>query len=75
MQTDASDISPILTQMFEQAPTFMAPLTGPEHRFELANPSYVKLVGREVAGRTVAEALPMLRVRFSPAAAFPQTVR
>jgi signal transduction histidine kinase len=46
-------------QMFAQAPTFMAMLRGPEHRFELANPGYSKLVGhREVLGRTVAEALP-----------------
>jgi PAS domain S-box-containing protein len=48
-----------LAQMFEQAPTFMALLSGPEHRFELANPSYVEMVGhRPVIGRTVAEALP-----------------
>jgi PAS domain S-box-containing protein len=46
-------------QLFEQAPTFMALLRGPEHRFELANPGYMQLVGhREVIGRTVAEALP-----------------
>ncbi|WP_417281756.1 PAS domain-containing protein [Bosea eneae] len=45
--------------MFEQAPTFMALLRGPEHRFDLANPSYLRLIGdREVVGRTVAEALP-----------------
>lgn len=48
-----------LAQLFEQAPTFMAMLTGPDHRFELANPSYMQLVGhRPVLGRTVAEALP-----------------
>ena len=45
--------------LFDQAPTFMALLTGPEHRFEFANPGYLKLVGnREILGRTVAEALP-----------------
>jgi signal transduction histidine kinase/ActR/RegA family two-component response regulator len=56
---NAGDLGPILAQMFEQAPTFMALLNGPEHRFELANPNYLKLVGnREVVGRTVAEALP-----------------
>jgi PAS domain S-box-containing protein len=45
--------------LFEQAPTFMAVLRGPEHRFELANPRYRHLVGdRDVLGRTVAEALP-----------------
>jgi PAS domain S-box-containing protein len=48
-----------LEQMFEQAPGFMAMLRGPEHRFELANPAYLRLVGhREVLGKTVAEALP-----------------
>jgi len=46
-------------QMFAQAPTFMAMLRGPEHRFELTNPGYDKLIGhREVLGRTVAQALP-----------------
>jgi signal transduction histidine kinase/CheY-like chemotaxis protein len=34
-------------------------LRGSEHRFELANPSYLQLIGhRSVLGRTVAEALP-----------------
>lgn len=46
-------------QLFEQAPVFMAVLRGAEHRFELVNPAYLKLVGhRDVVGRTVAEALP-----------------
>ena len=46
-------------QMFAQAPTFMAMLRGPDHRFELTNPGYDKLVGhRPMLGRTVAEALP-----------------
>lgn len=45
--------------MFEQAPSFMCILRGPDHRFELANPAYRRLVGhRNVLGRTVAEALP-----------------
>ncbi len=48
-----------LAQLFEQAPMFMTMLRGPEHRFELANPSYMQLIGhRTVLGRTVAEALP-----------------
>jgi len=46
-------------QMFAQAPTFMAMLRGAEHRFELTNPGYDKLIGhRDVLGRTVAETLP-----------------
>ncbi|WP_093509214.1 PAS domain-containing protein [Sphingopyxis sp. YR583] len=45
--------------MFEQAPTFLAMLRGPEHRFEHVNPAYVRLIGgRSVVGQTVAEALP-----------------
>jgi two-component sensor histidine kinase len=46
-------------QMFQQAPSFMAMLGGPEHRFEWVNPAYLRLVGdRALIGRTVAEALP-----------------
>jgi PAS domain S-box-containing protein len=46
-------------ELFEQAPTFMARLTGPDHRFELVNPSYMRLIGDlQVIGRTVIEALP-----------------
>ncbi len=48
-----------LERMFEQAPGFMAMLRGPEHRFELTNPAYQRLIGhRDVLGKTVAEALP-----------------
>lgn len=48
-----------LTRMFDQAPGFVALLEGPEHRFELANPAYKRLVGhRSVLGKTIAEALP-----------------
>lgn len=48
-----------LARMFDQAPTFMAMLSGPRHRFEFANPGYVALVGdRQVLGREVADVLP-----------------
>ena len=48
-----------LKLMFEQAPGFIAMLSGPEHRFTMVNEAYRTLVdGREVVGRTVAEALP-----------------
>ncbi|MBZ4377130.1 response regulator [Corallococcus sp. AS-1-6] len=48
-----------LRRLFEQAPGFMCSLRGPEHVFELANRSYLQLVGhRELLGRTVREALP-----------------
>jgi signal transduction histidine kinase len=46
-------------ELFDQAPTFMARLTGPDHRFELANPSYTRLIGDiDLIGRTVMETLP-----------------
>jgi signal transduction histidine kinase/ActR/RegA family two-component response regulator len=46
-------------QLFHQAPTFLTLLRGPEHLIEMANPSYLALVGhRPVVGRTVADALP-----------------
>ncbi|RZJ13460.1 MAG: response regulator [Rubrivivax sp.] len=48
-----------LGQLFEQAPNFMTLLSGPHHRFEIANPSYRKLVGgRDVVGKTLVDALP-----------------
>jgi signal transduction histidine kinase/CheY-like chemotaxis protein len=46
-------------QLFEQAPTFMCVLRGPNHVYDLANPGYMRLVGhRPVIGKAVAEALP-----------------
>lgn len=48
-----------LNRVFEQAPVAIAVLSGAEHRFIAANPSYRKLIGnREVVGKTVREALP-----------------
>ncbi len=48
-----------LRRMFEQAPGFIAMVTGARHTFELANPAYMKLVGqRDLIGRTVKDALP-----------------
>ncbi len=48
-----------LAQMFDQAPSFMALLSGPSHRIVLVNTAYKNLVGdRELLGRTVEEALP-----------------
>ena len=46
-------------QLFEQAPTFMTVLRGPEHVFELANPGYMRLIGdRPILGKKLSEALP-----------------
>ena len=48
-----------LKRMFEQAPGFIAMASGPEHRFTMVNEAYRALVGgRDVVGKTVAEALP-----------------
>ncbi|MDV6332690.1 PAS domain-containing sensor histidine kinase [Asticcacaulis sp. 201] len=48
-----------LMQLFEQAPTFMTVLRGPDHVFEYANSPYLSLVGnRDIIGKPLAEALP-----------------
>jgi signal transduction histidine kinase/DNA-binding response OmpR family regulator len=48
-----------LRQLFEEAPSFIAVLSGPDHVFELANQSYQQLIGqRNVLGLPVREALP-----------------
>jgi two-component system, LuxR family, sensor kinase FixL len=47
-----------LYRLFQEAPGFIAMGKGPEHRFTFANAAYVRLVGREVVGRTVAEVMP-----------------
>lgn len=48
-----------VTDLFEQAPAFMAMLSGPEHRVEFINKEYLKLIGyRDIVGKTVAEGLP-----------------
>ena len=53
------DQSRRLRSLTEQAPGFIAVLSGPEHRFELANRAYRDLVGgRNVIGKTLAEAVP-----------------
>ena len=48
-----------LQELFQQAPGFMAMLRGPEHVFEMANPAYLRLVGRnELVGRRVIDVFP-----------------
>ncbi|HEX8533331.1 MAG TPA: PAS domain S-box protein [Allosphingosinicella sp.] len=50
-----------LQQLFDQAPGFMALSKGPDHVFEMVNPSYLRLVGeRDLIGRTAREAFPEL---------------
>jgi len=46
-------------RLFQQAPGFIAILTGPDHVFTFANDAYLRLVGgRSVIGKAVGEALP-----------------
>ena len=48
-----------LKRMFEQAPGFIAVVSGPQRRFTTVNEAYRDLVDhRDVLGKTVAEALP-----------------
>jgi PAS domain S-box-containing protein len=48
-----------LRELFEQAPGFIAALSGPDHIFTLANEAYRAVVGRsELIGKPVREALP-----------------
>ena len=45
--------------LFELSPSFIAVLRGPEHRFDLANRSYLQLIAhRDVIGKPVREAIP-----------------
>jgi PAS domain S-box-containing protein len=48
-----------LQVLFDQAPGFIAVLGGPEHRFDVVNEAYYRLVGhRDVLGKPALEALP-----------------
>jgi PAS domain S-box-containing protein len=48
-----------LRDLFEQAPGFIAALSGPDHVFTLANEAYYRLVGRrDILNKPVREALP-----------------
>lgn len=48
-----------MRELFQQAPSFMCILRGPEHVFELANDAYLQLVGhRDLHGLSVRDALP-----------------
>jgi signal transduction histidine kinase len=48
-----------LVRLFEQSPSFIAVLKGPDHVFEVANAAYLALVGRrDIVGKPLLEALP-----------------
>jgi PAS domain S-box-containing protein len=60
-QNDLGPPESQLSQLFEQAPGFLAMLEGPSHVFRLANHSYRSLVGnRELIGIPAREAFPEL---------------
>jgi len=62
-ERDPSDVR--LKELLAQAPTAIAFLSGPRHRFSYVNDLYVRSVGRSVAedllGLTIPEALPELK--------------
>lgn len=48
-----------LVEIFMQAPGFVAVLSGPQHRFQMANEAYLSLVGRRnILDKSVRDALP-----------------
>lgn len=50
-----------LQQLFQQAPGIIAVLRGPSHIFDIANDSYLQLVGhRDILGKSIRKALPEL---------------
>ncbi|HEU4586796.1 MAG TPA: ATP-binding protein [Gemmatimonadaceae bacterium] len=50
-----------LVSLFDQAPAFMAVVTGPDHVINAVNAAYLALIGRgEVVGKPLLEALPEL---------------
>lgn len=56
---DLQDECRRMTELFEQAPGFVAILEGADHRFRMANEAYLELVGRrDILGMPVRNALP-----------------
>ncbi|MEO6539181.1 MAG: CheR family methyltransferase, partial [Ferruginibacter sp.] len=51
----------MIQEMYMNAPAYVCTLMGPDHVYELVNPSYQKLFGaREITGKPILEALPEL---------------
>lgn len=51
-----------MRDLFQQAPSFMCILRGPQHVFELVNDAYLQLVGhRDLIGLTIYDALPEIQ--------------
>lgn len=50
--------------LFSEAPSCMGILSGPDHRFEMANPLYLELIGKkDIIGKSVKEVLPEIAVQ------------
>ena len=50
--------------LFDQSPSFLAVLRGPDHVYELANPSYLQLIGhRDPIGKSVRQVLPEIEAQ------------
>ena len=57
-----------LSEQFAQAPAGIAVVAGPQHVFEMVNPTYDEFTGlRNVIGKPLVEALPELRDQVFPA--------
>ncbi len=53
-----------LQDLYAQAPSCMGIIKGPNHIYELANPLYLKLIGKsDIIGKTVKEVLPELEAQ------------
>ncbi|MBO9546251.1 HWE histidine kinase domain-containing protein [Caulobacter sp.] len=51
-----------IRRLFMKAPSFVAVLRGPDHVFDFANESYLRLIGRrDIVGKPLEEALPEIR--------------
>jgi len=56
-----------LSKLFVQAPAGIAVVTGPQHVFEMVNPTYDRFTGlRDLLGKPLVEALPELRDQVFP---------
>ncbi|MEO6877783.1 MAG: PAS domain-containing sensor histidine kinase [Gemmatimonadaceae bacterium] len=62
LQAEADAALGRMSELFRQAPAFIAVVRGPEFIFELANDAYYQLVGhRDIIGKPVFDALPDAR--------------
>lgn len=53
-----------LGMMFEQTPSFVAMMEGPDHIFRMVNPAFLQMIGhRDVIGQAAVAALPEVRLQ------------